>query len=552
MRPRNRRINRLQLGPIVGHTDHGASCVWIRVYDNPDDYTLRIKGHGLAPFVSTEGGQLEFRTAVAQLTGLRSDWFYRYQVLRRGRVVPGAKGSFRTLPLPGSYADVSFVSISCNAQDDLGLWQELAAHIKQDKPRFLMMLGDQVYLDDDSETPSVWKAHLNSSPEKRRKAMVRKYQESWSRPAIRELLANIPTYMMWDDHEIRDGWGSLAADSPTLAARYPAGQRIHQKYNAFFEDARDVFWHFQMCHNPQTLGGGPPPPGTRQSMPYAFVCGRALFLVVDSRGERDLWRTDGAPVLGQQQWHYIDALLGNLPADVDALVIATPVPIASMSPKGQTQHLVGHRTDDVERFRKGDAKGLLEMQSMHGDKIEIVSAMIGGWLRRHSLGSPNLGNFRLSDIDDARDQWSNHFSQAEQRRLLRTAAIAANDKRSAATRRAVLFLGGDLHAGGVVDIDIKQPQLHATCLISSGISKRTNEDMVLHVLVDEDFEIAKGMRARLQAFVNDFNYGVVRILPTGATPQVLPLVAHVGETSAWGPKDLYLNIGPLPAITSSG
>jgi hypothetical protein len=56
--------------------------------------------------------------------------------------------------------------------------------------------------------------------------------------------------MMWDDHDIRDGWGSFAPDSPTLAALYPRGKPIFDQYNAFFEDARDVSWHFQMSHNP--------------------------------------------------------------------------------------------------------------------------------------------------------------------------------------------------------------------------------------------------------------------------------------------------------------
>ena len=64
------------------------------------------------------------------------------------------------------------------------------------------------------------------------------------------MLANIPTYMVWDDHDIRDGWGSLASDSPTLVAQFPRGAAIFARSDAYFQDCRDVYWHFQACHNP--------------------------------------------------------------------------------------------------------------------------------------------------------------------------------------------------------------------------------------------------------------------------------------------------------------
>ncbi len=34
------------------------------------------------------------------------------------------------------------------------------------------------------------------------------------------------------------------ADSPTMAERYPRGRPLYDKMNGYFEDARDVFWHF--------------------------------------------------------------------------------------------------------------------------------------------------------------------------------------------------------------------------------------------------------------------------------------------------------------------
>ena len=119
--------------------------------------------------------------------------------------------------------------------------------------------------------------------------------------------------MVWDDHDIRDGFGSLACDSPTLAAQHPRGAKIFAKTNAYFEDARDVYWHFQGCHNP--LPGDDRDPAlrcrtlhspihrptaaarARLGMPFVFRCGRLMVLVLDSRGERDVFRKQ-YPILG--------------------------------------------------------------------------------------------------------------------------------------------------------------------------------------------------------------------------------------------------------------
>jgi hypothetical protein len=41
-------------------------------------------------------------------------------------------------------------------------------------------------------------------------------------------------------------------------------------------------------------------------------------------------------------------VFAHLPADVEALAIVTATPIASQDPDGQTQRLMGQRTDDIE------------------------------------------------------------------------------------------------------------------------------------------------------------------------------------------------------------
>jgi hypothetical protein len=490
------------------------------VFDDPSLYALRIQGHGIFPFVSTENSGIEFGTAIAVAERLRPDWRYRYQVLRQGRVVPGSGGTFRTMPLLNSVSDISFVAISGNHQKDEGAWRLLSEFIEVNQPRFLLMLGDQVYVDQEGGSwGNAWEQHLDSPQEKRRKALADKYQENWSRKVVRRVLANIPTYMIWDDHEVRDGWGSLAPDSPTLAARYERGAPIYEQYNAYYEDARDVYWHFQMCHNPPAYGfmQQPPSHGVRRAMPFVFRCGRTGVLVIDSRGDRDLWREDGHPVLGSEHWQFITQVFEELDSNIDALVIATPVPIASMSPNGLTQKIIGSITYDVSLFKKGDAKGIREMRS----------------------------TFPLSELDDARDQWSNHFSRPEQEKLIRMAGSARLSNRIASIPRGIIFIGGDLHAGGTFNIEVSKPEFTVSSFVASGISQRIEGKPIIGTVVDENFEVAPGIYATLRELINDYNFGVVEIISTGATPVIIPTVVHSGSSKAWGVKGLHVLGVPL-------
>jgi hypothetical protein len=520
--------NRLLLGPIVGHTDHESTRIWIRVPDDPANYALRVTGRGVFPFKSTEVIR-EFGTAIAIAAGLRPDWQYKYQVLNRRRIVPGAQGTFRTMPLPGSPADLLLVSISCCDPDAQGAWPQLADYIEKAKPRFLIMMGDQVYVD--GSDPDVFRKYQAATPDKRRRALVEKYQVTWSREPIRRVLANIPTYMMCDDHEFRDGWGSIAPDSPTLRPLYPRGAKIAKQYATFFDDARDVYWHFQACHNPPSYVLNAPPRGARRAIPFAFQCGRLGVLVLDGRGQRDLWRASN-PVLGDEQWKFIGEMLDKLPADMDALAVVTPCPIASVSPTGLLQSTYGHREDDIEWFETGNAKAFDDLfynqDSGFGQK---VLAGFDGLITRltHGVVTPESTKFKLDQIGGARDQWSHPFCRPEQERLIRAVGNAASSNRPSTEPRRVVFIGGDIHAGALFDITVSDPDLTAQCLVSSGISRR-NEEGTVGFLVDEDFEIAEGIRAKLNNFVPDYNFGVTHVMFGAGTLSINNTIAHAGET----------------------
>lgn len=524
-------MSHLLLGPIVGHTTDQSTIIWIRVGDDPANYTLRIRGAGVFPFGSTEDppGPIEFGTAVAVASGLRSDWEYRYQILRRTRVV-GEGGTFRTMPPPQSMADVLFVSISCSHATDPGAWPLLDRYVKSAKPRFIVMMGDQVYLDDGDETAAaVWPNHFDSKPAPRRQAIADKYQEHWSREPVRSIMANTPCYMMWDDHDIRNGWGSFATDSPALAAQYPRGAKIAAEFNAYFEDCRAAYWHFQGCRNPPAPASlGLPPPGKRVGMPFYMRCGRLLVLVLDDRGARDLWRPSH-PVLGEEQWTFLTKALGSLTSDIDALALVVPLPLTSMAPDGATQRIYGDRTDDVDLFKDGNRAGLLELFGHAGKgALDATVTITFGILGAH------FGGFRLDELTDVRDNWANHFCQAEQAALIRAAGQARMTNRLASQPRGLVLIGGDLHAGGMFDLTVSDPDFSAPSLVTSGISKQTGKGSgIVGFIMDEDFDVADGIHARLQKFTNVYNFGVTQVLFGGQSAVITNAVAHEGESDYW-------------------
>jgi hypothetical protein len=522
---------RLTLGPIVGHTDDASTRIWIQVSDDPGRYALRVVGRGVFPFVSTEGPEIEFGTAIAVADSLRPDHKYHYSVLRDGHVVPSGGGSFRTMPRPGSMSDVLFVSISCSDWRHPGAWPELEQFVDEQQPRFILMMGDQVYLDfGDTDAEHIWPYHLKTPPAKRRKAMAERYRDHWGRDPIRRIMANVPTYMIWSDHEIRDGWGSWASDSPTLQARFPRGAAIAQAYNAFFEDARKLYWHFQLCRSAAEPVAEPYLPGQRKAIPILFQCGRLAVLMLDDRGDRDLWR-DKDRALGTEQWAFVEnEVLPNLPPHVDALALVTQAPIVGMSPTGEAQRRFGDRYDDVRLFERGDARGLLALQNSPDidDYPALGHALVDRLVFKDLLPDNDL---RLSDFDDTRDQWSHQTSRPEQERLIRKAVEARSINRQVSQPRGVLFIGGDIHSGALYEISVADPECTAPCLISSGIGQARGA--VVGLKLDDRFEVAPGIHADLKHVVGDFNFGVTHILFNGGTPLINNALVHPGASSVW-------------------
>lgn len=544
----------LQLGPIIGHTTHESTCIWIRADRDPSEFVLRIPSVGVFPFQYTGPNASRYGTMLALASGLRSDRRYTYQILRRGRRVSGGDGQVRTMPPPGSMLPQFMVFASCSDNVDLKAWTQLAHFVRDTEPHAIFLIGDQAYQDNDSpgvdgnayDNYVARKTKIDDVPD----ILAATYQQAWSRPDVAEVLRSCPIYMMWDDHDIRDGWGSWASDSPTIAATTEQAATLCGFEEAYFNAAREMAWHFQHCRNPTTFPraalDGSDAQATRRfadgtfarrtSFSFAVEIGRAAYVMCDGRGDRDLWR-EGPRVLGADQWNCLRGYVDHLSQDIDAVVFVTPVPIVSADPNGLTQTILKGREYDVGMVQKGDEKKLraymsspkeeqnkaqLETAALQAGLHYVIPGSIPGLPKLTESVFAHLTNLHHGDIDDGRDQWCSERSRPEQVALIRLALRARRSNRLGDIPRSTMFVGGDLHAAARFRIDAGREIID--CLITSGISKEIKQSDVPFV-TDEEFDIAPGLHATRLKAVNVSNFGRLTLnfasKPTEITKQII-------------------------------
>ncbi len=514
--------NALLLGPIVGHTDATSSRIWIQVEGALSDWRVDVDGREPVTFVSTESRTPEFGTAIATIEGLEADTLYTYTV-RHGIGAPASTGSFRTMPADDSILPITFVTLSCNDDREPNAWQLLQEFIEAEKPRFLLMIGDQVYLDE-SDDANVWQLTFDSPRATRRQAMVQKYEKLWAVEPLATILRNIPSYMTWDDHDIRDGWGSFAGDSPTLAAASDEAAAIVAKYRAYFEDAYDVYYHFQTCRNPRGDVGI-----ESKATPFSFRCGRLQVIVPDGRTDRDFARPANA-ILGDAQWRWLEVEAAAIAPDIDAIAVATSVPIVDLDPDGQVHRFFRERTDDVDLLRKGDEEGLFKLLAKSDSPLAALPSLIAAATFDREYRVAKALGFRVGDLDDVRDKWSYGPNNAEQERLLRLFSKATNRKDQ--PRRALSFYGGDIHVGAIFTVEMQDEGTSFECVVSSGIAKSAPIPEVHGVLVDSSFDVAPGIHAELQSVVNAVNFGTTTAsFGYGAAPAMVSRIVKGDDPS---------------------
>ncbi|MFI6246597.1 alkaline phosphatase D family protein [Streptomyces sp. NPDC051016] len=218
----------LRLGPLLRYTDGSSATVWVEA-SRPCTAEVRCPdgAGGTARTFQVAGHHY----ALVPVTGLTPGTAPPYEVILDGtRVWPLPDSRFPPsvirVPAEGDRLDVVFGSCRwaappADGHDPVGpdALDSLAARLAAggERPDVLLLLGDQVYADETSETTRRWLAARRglADPPGAEVAdyeeYTRLYYESWLDPEVRWLLSTVPSCMIFDDHDVIDDWNTSAA-----------------------------------------------------------------------------------------------------------------------------------------------------------------------------------------------------------------------------------------------------------------------------------------------------------------------------------------------------
>ena len=327
----------IKLGPVLNFRGCAGGVWRLSALVATDD--------GAAPEFKLQAGGQPGTVPARQIGGFKVGrvdlalWRYDFLV-KQGPAPVTARytldGSTRDIAVPAAGAAPAIAYESCNGFSSLklmksckvpnALWEDLAKKHAQAPFHLLLLGGDQLYTDsmwEEIEVLAKWAAlPTDDGVTKPASAAMKSqladffrglYPNRWSQAAVAEALATIPTLMMWDDHDIMDGWGSYE-------------KKLHEcdVYGAIFASAKETFALYQ-----QQIGPGESHPlvlpGQQQ---FTFGCriGPLAILALDMRSERT-----ESQVMGPQSWKAVYDWLDAVPKASDGspkhLFIMSSIPV---------------------------------------------------------------------------------------------------------------------------------------------------------------------------------------------------------------------------------
>ena len=424
-------------------------------------------------------------TAVVDLHGLEPDTRYGYVLYSRDRdrAVLGQNRlrSFRTPPPEGEQRPFQFALLSCHMPyavnglferrteaANLDMWDFLGATLERhrDDVDAVIAGGDQCYTDG-VPTLDIWK-HLNRVMRKEEGLLLPDveamrswyrdvYRGYWGFEGVQRVFERFPTYMIWDDHEIGDGWGShylggegggegLRRLLPGLEDRGLAAEDGLELLQRMFRAAWDTYVEYQHSHNPPTADG---------VLDYAFRRGGCAFYVLDGRGCRNVER-DGYRILGSEQFdRFAEWARGLNPEETPFAFVVSAVPV-----------------------------------------LHTRAALVAADEHLGALG------------DDLRDSWEHELHTAERLALME----ALFDAASRGVRVSVL--SGDVHVSAVFAIEYGDGR-RIYQLTSSAITYHLSrpQSWVLRLGTADEGETEEGYRFQRLALYAQSAYALVRVDP---------------------------------------
>lgn len=215
------------------------------------------------------------------IEGKKNAWQYDAKTWPWDRVLPNTS---LKKDAPSDKFTIGFGGGSGYVPENERMWDTIGAI----KPRALLLLGDNVYIDD-PETPEMQRFH---------------YYRRQSQPEWGKLAKAVPIYSIWDDHDFttNDGWGGPDIEKPSWK--------------------RDVWEIYKENWDNPYYGGGKENPGCW----FDFRIGDVHFIMIDGRYYRESPKDTSPSMLGAVQMKWLKKTLTDKPATFK--VICTNVPMA--------------------------------------------------------------------------------------------------------------------------------------------------------------------------------------------------------------------------------
>lgn len=231
-----------------------------------------------------------------------------------------------------------------------------------------------------------------------------------------DAMARTPTVMMWDDHDIFDGWGSYSCEMQNS----PLFKRL-------FHHARRAFWVFQMQHADDQL------PVLKMRDDVRVRANDPLFQRVEWS---KVLKSDplALPVLDQQPGFSFAHAIGPVQLVVaDLRTERSPEQVLGPETWAALQAWLKQIPDNDRRHPGVGCQHLLFMSS-----VPVVHPKL-------SLAEAFLDNFGSEQVldsstDDLKDHWTHDDHEGERLRLLETLFATAKAK-----QLRVAIVSGDVH-----------------------------------------------------------------------------------------------------------
>lgn len=231
----------LVLGPLLRYVGDREATVWVET-----DAACEVEVLGRTQTTFCVAGH---HYALVHVEGLEPGRTYEYEVALDGEPVwpePGSSfppSAIRTLADREPF-EIAFGSCRVAAphvppytlgKDEHPEGREIDALVAlverlrhtppEQRPRLLVLLGDQVYAD---EAPPGVREFIRSRRDPSQppgeqvadfEEYTRLYHEAWRDPPMRWLLSTVPTAMVFDDHDVHDDWNTSRAWRKQMCAK---------------------------------------------------------------------------------------------------------------------------------------------------------------------------------------------------------------------------------------------------------------------------------------------------------------------------------------------